>query len=356
VLLPLLVAIHEISVDEGAPLVLIRLSPKGLSRPIDSDRFHRAADDVIRSGSRLRLLSAEQAGVDLGVLADCELDRRLTCWCEEILRAASALPEGDRPAYALIISMVDGDRTLEATSLSIDLARARSVLESSASESRLFDIAVTSRPAPIDDLDAYFADLFRGLAPELGPLASPPGSIRLETDPGAAIFLDGAAVGSSPSSSTSLSGLAPGRRRLAVRLPSGVELAADVDVTPGAETGVDLTPHRDPPATLAETVGLYGGIAIAAAGVVLTSVAIGLASGPDDVTPCAGPSCAANEGRDFYRSNGVLLAPLGYGLILTGGCWSLGSALLEDDLYVWLSLAAGVALGGATYAISAVAD
>ena len=52
---------------------------------------------------------------------------------------------------------------------------------------------------------------------------------------------------------------------------------------------------------------------------------------------------------------GVLTAPLGYSLLGAGAAFSIGS-LLEESSVPWISLIAGLVIGGTAYGLSAALD
>lgn len=53
------------------------------------------------------------------------------------------------------------------------------------------------------------------------------------------------------------------------------------------------------------------------------------------------------------KKGGLLVLPLGYSLIGAGATWALGSSLVGEDDVPWMPLVLGVAVGVASYALSA---
>jgi hypothetical protein len=66
-------------------------------------------------------------------------------------------------------------------------------------------------------------------------------------------------------------------------------------------------------------------------------------------------STAEEAPPEEVNPSGVLAAPLGYSLLGTGAAFTVGS-LFEENAVPWISLIAGVVIGGTAYGLSAALD
>jgi len=101
---------------------------------------------------------------------------------------------------------------------------------------------------------------------------------------------------------------------------------------------------------------MWSGAGLAAAGTAVLTYSL-LHSEDPQLLPCPGGECAG-VGRTFSTfgggESGILIAPLGYSLIGAGAAFSLGTLLYGEEWEMpWIQIAAGVLVGGASYAISA---
>jgi hypothetical protein len=323
-----------IDVGERASLMMISLKESGAS-----ERLLRLADVSLRAHSRLAVKSPEQLGIDSSRLLDCELDRRLSCWVREA-RGVGA----DAAVYLLAISVVPSG---EITVLLIDLDRARTL----AGENEIFETVITVRASNVklaEDaaLSALFDELFaRRFAEvfEARGLRSLPGAIELAVDrAGLSIALDGRVVGSTSTQAIVLSSVAAGLRRISLREAESEVLSREVEVRPASVARVELV-LRPPDHTL-RSVALIGGGAAVVGGLATGTIAF-IGRG-ERITPCVGAATCEVSPR---------LVPgvaVGLGIVVFGAVWAIGAlAAPDEDLYFWLSLGLGVALGGATVAL-----
>jgi hypothetical protein len=277
--------------------------------------------------------------VDEGRLLECELDRRLSCWAAEVRGSADHL---------LVVSMLEQGDMLEVTGFLLDVRAAREK-----SENEIFEKTPVARASVNEDSDDELVGYFRRL---LGPIATPPpsGSISIDVDtPDLSLALDGTTLGIARAGNTVLRGVAPGTHTVALSDPKRAQLhARTIEVRAGetASTRFDL----ETPPDLLRVITLWSGVAVAVAGVAVTAAAVAVRPDGEMVLPCAGVGCTPMSERSFHESGGVLLAPLGYSLIGAGGIAALGSWLMPaGDLWVYLSIAAGIVVGATSYAISA---
>lgn len=343
-----------IDAGERASLVMITMTPSGASLANASERVLRLADASLRAHSRAAVKSPEQLGIDASRLFDCELDRRLSCWVREARSTAA-----DAPLYLLALSILQADDgSAELTALVLDLEKSSALLarggDRAEVENQLFEAMLTQR-ARIeweDDgaLSALFDRLFTvDLAPRLKErgLLARPGSIDVAADTeGLLIALDGKTIGATRTEPTIVAGVAPGTRRLVFLDPqSGAELAArTVEVRSNDVAALSIAVRA--PSRPLPMIALAGGGAIFAAGAVTGAVAF--AGRADRVTPCAGAI-----DRDCGGSNALVPGvAVGVGLAVFGATWALGAQLSpDDDLYFWLSAAAGLVLGSSAAAL-----
>lgn len=195
----------------------------------------------------------------------------------------------------------------------------------------------------------------------------PFGALEISGTPaGRTVRIDGDVVGVSSEGRTLVLDISAGPHVLTLEAADGSTRRHDVVVQAG--TTERLTIERDvlPSARSgARTALIYGGVGLAAVGVVVTTLA--LAFGSDSVDrvcfeggACSSRSAFAGTGEESLgglvepSQTGPLLAPLGYSLVLSGGIFSLGTHFLtEEDETPWLPLLIGLAAGGLSYGLSA---
>ncbi len=378
----------SIEVGPRTPSVLLLVTPRASKLRGSTSDYLLAADAIATSHTGLQILSSEQAGVDQNALDRCGAGERLTCWTRLVRPREDA--EGPRflivlaahPSGAdqtkLVAMLVDTDRALEAFKKTPRSAGWRERVES-----ELFTQAVKTKPKTLRNNDnqairGYFEDLFSSRfrsVLERESLWRPFGQVSLQAPPGATIALDGRRVGVAGPSPTELSAIPPGRVTISIRTPDGRAAQAQVTVERGQR--VELTPASfvfppDRPHPLRLAVQ-WGGIAVATAG---AAIAIyGLTQSLDDVNsacitrgaqscPSLGqPTFDYDPGRgpavrpEAINPGGLLVGAFGLSLVSAGLSWALGTWFFGEPAGIpWIPLAAGAALGGATYGLGAALD
>jgi hypothetical protein len=335
-----LIGAQVIDLQPDETLLLVRMSPKGLEPLLPSERLFRVADAAMGERARFALVSPEQAGVDEAALADCELDRRLSCWAAGVRGAADLL---------LVVSMVESrEGGADVTSFLVDVRHSEGK-----SENEIFEKTIISSGTLALEHDAELETYFRSLLRTI-PSSKKTGSIVIENGFGANIFLDGMAIGVA-TNPTTIHGVAVGVHELVLRngYDGGPVGSTSVLVEPDGVARVDVL---GPPPTPLRAITFWSGVGVAVVGVGVLVAALALAPSAESVSPCAGSGCVSESDRRFYRPGGVLLAPLGYSLIGAGSVAGLGAALIADDLWIALSIGAGIVLGASAYGISAAID
>ena len=210
---------------------------------------------------------------------------------------------------------------------------------------------------------AWFRELVqRQLRPHLEAHGhwEPFGELWVRNAPdGGALILDGDTLGTTRAGTVRVRKLRPGPHQ--VELAIGTEIAWAYRFELGAKQRVETTVGDLPrDASAGSTALLWSGLALSAAGLVTTAVA--LAAVPQDVTVFCNTDCrdrpiGFNEALERTGPGGtppdLLAAPLGIGMATTGATWSIGSLLERDRDVPWISILTGLALGGAVYGISA---
>jgi hypothetical protein len=338
-----LIGAQVIDLQPHETLLLVRMSPKGLEPLLPSERLFRVADVAMGERARFALVSPEQAGVDEAALAECELDRRLSCW------AAGVRGKADR---LLVVSMVEAkEGSADVTSFLVDVAHSEGK-----SENEIFEkTIIVNETLRIED-DAEFESYFRKLIESLVPPKAT-GAIEIAGVVGTvSILLDGMAIGVASTGRTTIQGVAPGGHEVVLRHPDTGHVILSEQILVRADAIARVNEFREPPSHPLRTVTIWSGVGVAVVGVGVLVAALALAPSAESVTPCPGSGCVSENERRFYRPGGVLLAPLGYSLIGAGGVAGLGAALIEEDLWIALSIGAGIVLGATAYGISAAID
>jgi hypothetical protein len=222
--------------------------------------------------------------------------------------------------------------------------------ETAADVERFADVFFGSRVAPIFDAEGAWR-----------PFAE----VTLRSVPiGSEIIVDGEVLGVAASRVVVVDDLGPGPHEIAIRHPEHepFETSVRADAKTVTALDVELRPRRGEPFTPRTVITIAGAAAVIAGAAVLTVAAV---QSTDATTFCfEGPGCEASARFDPARgppepgvgaspSGGVLLAPLGLGLIATGATWSAGAGLVERRPMPWISTLAGLALGGLVYGTAA---
>ena len=321
--------------------------------------------------------SAERAGVQIASARACAGRVRFSCWARSVGEGAES------PAFLLILAIHPAgpavDRVL---AVLLDVETARVAIGDSDPddprrlEDRIFDSSYQTKPAMLDTADpaamqAYFQELFGVQIADWAtgdPRFQAPGTILLRLDAaGIEVDLDGRSLGHTSASESSITGVQPGLRRLALRPDDGdvPELQQTVDVRAGrtATVSAALAPTRIDDRPFMLLAGIVAGLAGTG---IATYAAVVQPEPSGRIELCTGGRCEPS--RDGFASfcdlgggsdcgGSVLAAPLGFGLAATGAALSIGSAVLaERSAWWWLPPLIGVAAAGAAYGISAAAD
>ncbi|MEL6187694.1 MAG: hypothetical protein AAFU79_23990, partial [Myxococcota bacterium] len=209
---------------------------------------------------------------------------------------------------------------------------------------RLRSATVTS----IADARTWFQQLMqKELRPHLEARGhwEPFGELWVRNAPdGGALILDGETLGTTRAGTVRVQKLRPGPHQVELAIGTEVAWAHRFELSPQQrlEATVGALP-RD--ASGGSTALLWTGVALSAAGLVTTAVA--LASAPQDVTIYCNADCqdrpvGFGEALDRTGPGGtppdLLAAPLGIGMVTTGATWSVGSLLERDRDVPWISV------------------
>lgn len=363
------VASDVVNVGERAPLAVVVVTPSGAPGRVSRSEVIRHLADLLA-----RDTDFSPDLLDDGLVKEC----RGSTSCL-VLHA-------ERSPYLLVVSNLtasDGADLMTAFLVDVEqalAARSGISLESPGWQDEA-DAAI--RPAIVarseraeiatgDEARTFMEAFLRDRA--RAPLAAaghwqPFGAIEIVADSaGLAVRLDDVTVATTSTGSTRLVGVAPGTRRITIEHPDYAAFSTNVDVDRGTTAVVRAALERSNGEGSAIRSGvLWSGVVISAAGVFVSVFALAKHDGGTRYCGVAEGSAPCAADRDFRAScydsrtgtncGGVLIAPLGLALIGLGATWSLGTLSFGDaDAIPWWQIAAGVALGGAIYAISAVAD
>lgn len=336
--LPIDVVVHFVALQESArDAVEAQVLPE-LSGILEHTRLRLRAPDV-----------PERVGLDR-----CAEEGSLACWvragaarfADMILTVSVRRASGGRWGVSLLLLPTgDAQRQLVAEGSQTD-----------ALEGALFAQAI----AVEGELEQRDRAAWRRLVGQvLDALAERDPSTRVGTlvveseAPDALLSLDGAAVGALSGGRLELRRVASGEHALQLVDPSGawVHEPVRVRVHTSSVTRVALT-VAEPPRS---DVPVIGGLAMTVAGAAILVYALAAPSDRDlCVSDC--PSRFVGFGEGSGAGSALLIAPLGYSLALAGVGWAGTSRWIPPvELAPWISLAAGLALGGVSYAISAAA-
>ena len=161
----------------------------------------------------------------------------------------------------------------------------------------------------------------------------------------------------------------PGSREIVVSHPDYTSFSGRVDVSTKARAQVSATLIAKASAP-SRQIALWSGATVAAAGAVITTIGFVRGQGRSGVAcPLTTGSSAeiCGSGREWVtfsggapggdpNPRGVLIAPLGLGLVGLGGATAVGALLGDDEDFPWIGLAAGIVLGAATYGVGVALD
>lgn len=341
-----------VDLAERPPVPLLVFSPRDAALSGASpSRLLDLAERALGPEAPLRLVSAEQLGVDPGHLARCDARERVACW----LRVLGAT--GRLPPLVLILGLAP---EVEAGRATLSLL----ALEPAASGDD--DARVTSGArsgvelARAESVTAALESLFDG--PLAARLTSAGRRARLILEVGQAdlrVELDGVEAARTTPPELHLDGLVPGPRRVTIRAPGTATAAWAAVARLEADTTTRL---RVPPLRLAEhepaphpaRIALFwSGLAMSAAGVAVTAAAVAASASARPPGVCL--DCPDEAGR-FTRVGALPGAPLGLGLVLAGGVWMAGPAWLEAEGMPGWSLLGGLALGALSVGLDAALE
>ena len=379
-------------VRSRVPAVMVLLTPPGRSLTVSLPALIDAATEAMNWRTDLQILSPEQAGVDPANLARCGARRRMTCWATAIdARLKQETKTGDRARFAFIIvgqpSSQGRDRLY---TLFMDVEASMRAYRSAPRsdpdwrervEDQIFRSTPQSPPALVDGarpnrLTTYFRRVLRHTLRDrlqAGGHWFPSGLLRVLGAPaGLPILVDRQAVGFTGAGATEIAPLRAGLREVVVRGPDDHEVREVVQVAVGADVAVRWEPPPAGPNT-ARVVTRWGGLGVVAAGAVVAGLGFARASEVDQTcivrsgeANCRGigaptfgfdPDQAPTTDPNRVNPSGVQISSLGLALVATGATWSAGSWLIgDDDSPPWWTWLAGLAIGGATYAVAAAAQ
>ncbi len=365
-----------LNVQERVPLMLVVSTPTGQVAETSKSELIRITSDLIK-----RHTDFFPQDLDELVVEDCK--GRLTCLALKSRRSEAP----DQPRYLLLVSNVSVAEQADRISLTlVDLATAVRIHRDAARrpgwqdevEATISEQAVLGPPLRSEVRDAQEAATFlataftRDLAAKLEEAGhwEPYGDIEIACEvEGAAIKLDGESVGVTGADTTVLAGTTPGTRTIEIEHPGYLPFRTTVDVSRRQ------TAHVDAALGVVQTNGvgvvrqatIWGGVALGAAGIAIAIV--GITKHGDAQTSCFAPCDTGSEFLSFgydpsrvgstqqVNPSGVAIVPLGLAFAGAGLTWSLGTWLLgrEDDV-PWIQLLVGLAVGGATYGLSVLAD
>ncbi len=241
------------------------------------------------------------------------------------------------------------------------------------SASALVVPAVTGQLRGPDDAQVFFGRFFdSSLQPVLTKAGHwrPYGRIDVDSaHNGAAIFLDGQALGVTRAGITRIEKVDPGPHRLRIEHPKYQPWTAEFHVQRGRthHTQARLQARVDNSSASARDVTFWTGAALATLGAGLTAYGIqrtdsGIQSACFDApqTPCTSGTRFITFGYSPQRVDsgplnpvGVMIVPLGYSLVGTGTVLGVGALLSEEEKLPWMSWAIGLAVGVVAYGVSA---
>ncbi len=371
------------------PTVLVMLTPPGRTLSVPYSTLLESASAAIEWRTDLEVLRPERVNVDPGRLARCGARQRMTCWARVV---ADAHGRNDQPVqYAWLVvgqPVSPGQDRLYTLMLDIEAVRRiyRTAPRTDADwrervEDWIFRSTPQSRPIVVDSsepgqVDAYFDKVVRETLRD--PLVEkgrwwPSGRLLIEgTEAGLTVEIDRNEVTTTTDDVTEIGPLRAGLREVVIRGPDDHEVREVVQVPVGGQAKLDwFGPPKETPAS--RTITRWGGLGLLAAGVVVTGIGFAQAQDVEGVCivregepDCPGlgaptlgfdPGQAPTTNPDDINPPGLQISSLGLAMISTGATWSAGAWWLEsEDVPLWMTWLAGLAAGGLTYAVSALAQ
>lgn len=366
--------------------VLLILTPKQTTPNIPSSAYLNAAQRVFGRETSLSLASAEQAGIEAGLMRECPVEFRISCWAR---MARPGAAQSSR--YLLVLNLQRAGSSDRASLIFLDLDEAGTVLadpsdeaDAEAKEQRIFELALTPEPSvlsPEEDgaVDRFWEDLvLRDLRTRLERSSHfrPYGEIELIAEASdLMIDLDGRVIGTTRGGAMTVREILPGERTIAVRRADGWSSSHRVTITRGGSVRVETEP---PPSAVhpARAVVWVSGFVLAAAGATVLGITAANASdglgaaclqrsSGDLACPSAGTLTSAYAGVDaapttdpnVVNPSGLLMAPLGLGLAAGGLAAALGTLLVGDDSdFPWPQVLVGLGTAGLVYGVGVALD
>lgn len=402
--LAMVLVAQSIVLQERFPLAFLLSTPTGEVANISSSETIRMVSEIIDQRTNFFLQIAEAQTV-----TDCR--GRLACLVRQsrpdynregmILDSGTVVPFSEHirdlrqrktvyPRFMLILSNVtlpgQADR-LSAVLIDTDIAL--EYFHSASREdpewerdtdARINEYAVIYGPQRAQvkspaEAQKFVRDLFsEGLGPvlEKNNHWDPYGTLELSSNSeGVAINLDGVSVGTTKKGVTRIEKVTAGMRRLTFEDPAYEPYSTEATVERNQVVRVDLDLRRKAGgATSFLRDAVFwggGGLIVAGAGLTVWSAARRDGQVSTYCFDAPGGDCRASSqfqtlgyspgaasAGDDPNPNGLLLAPLGYSIAITGAIFMLGTYLFGDEQDVpWIPLVAGVALGAASYGLSA---
>lgn len=287
---------------------------------------------------------------------------------------SSIAQDGEEPDRVSAL-LIDADLALELyNSANRDKEFWKEDLEARIGSEAVLGRAREAKVATPDDartfLDRAISQDFRSAFDRFGNW-EPFGKIELSmSQAGLEIVIDGATVGTTKSGVTMIEQVPQGTRRLRLQSPEYETYETQLVIQQG---GVErLSPkvsRASGMGSVGRTATIIGGAVVAALGTAVTIWAVAAQDTGVQIICLnrqegeCGSSRFLRTGFDDSVSNGdpnaggFLHAPLGYSLVATGATMSLGTLFFTDeDEIPWIPLIAGVAVGFASYGISAALD
>lgn len=344
-----------------AMLALV-VSPGRAETQGDATALLRAWATAVDTDSDLRVLSPEQAGLDVSRLLACGSRERLSCWTREI-EALGGVAQGRLPVrYLMVLSLSRGSPRSQLTGLLIDLADARRQLDlrPDEAEDAIYTRAARTRAVELrlDEPESYAAAIEQILdggiqsaldsAGRWGVL----GSIDVQVSCSDCVLeLDRAVLGTTDGEVAQVVRVPPGRRHLVLRRAGRIVWSLDADVA--ASQRLELVVPADAlvepgePPSGRDVLRISGGVAVAAglAGAVAGLVALEARPPFGCISRAVASECVAPDvPGDATRP----LLAIGTGAGAAGVTWVVASMLQSDDaspMAPWIAAAVGVAVG-----------
>lgn len=337
---------HVVHVSQRRDAALVVAAPFGSSSRLDTSSLVASASALFERTTDLRLLSAEQAGVDESRLLACPADDRAGCWRRTALESSAAL--------LIIVTIAPGEDADALVLFAIDLATNRRVEigPRTTKDGTSFEALFMPRLRPfleaVDALREYgTASLETDCVDcEVHVADGPPVPLALGAN-----VLKGLPIGATPISVTRR-GTTICESQIDVRANSAPTLPCHVPAMSARKLGVTIG------SSAATAVGLalvaWSG-ALAAGGPARVCVGRDTSGCDYGGTPRSGSSADVEPQLLKDANGGVPLVLVG-STLMASGLVTLGGTLLLEEEQWWWPIVIGVVAGAGTAAIVAVAD